>query len=94
MKEMTNVVFGDMIIDVGHKVKEGKCGLDKETIEKGVRLIGHRKMYIGEICNEYDMSARTLERRVAEGKMPKWHKEPSGKKYMYKDEIDFMINNE
>lgn len=85
-----------IIMDGAKRVTTDKCGLDDEELFEWAMMLCHRKMYSAEIQNEYNMSERTLRRRVEEGLMPKWHKEPSGKKYMWQDEIERMIleNNE
>lgn len=88
---MNNIVAGNLVIEVGKNIKDGNCGRSTEEIESIVTALCHKKLYIGEICNKYHISQRTLERRVEEGKFPQWRKEASGKKYMWWDEIEIHI---
>lgn len=92
-EEDKNIRVKKLILDSAKMIVNDKCGLDDEELFEAAMLLCHRKLYSAQIQNIYHMSERTLRRRVEEGKMPQWHHEPSGKKYMWQDEIErFLLN--
>lgn len=91
MKEDEYKRINMLIMDGAKRIVSDKCGMDDEELIALAMTLCHRKLYSAEIQYIYHMSERTLRRRVAEGKMPQWHHEPSGKKYMWQDEIEMML---
>lgn len=88
MNLLSRKLVGNLLINIGEKIKNGDCGLDDEEIKELSTMILHRKLNIEQVCNEYGFSRATLYRKIQSGEFPKPHKDPGGKEYFWQDEIE------
>ena len=78
---------------IADNIENGKCGLvDEEMIAIG-SLLTNRKMTIEQCAQHYGVSRATFYRWIKEGKMPRPHKEPGGKEYMWLNECEEYLHD-
>lgn len=84
-----------IIADAVKEFVNGCLGFDDDELFDFAMTLCHRKMYIGQIENAYKISTRTIERYIEKGYLPPFKSEPSGKKYLWQDDIEsFLINKQ
>lgn len=71
----------------------GRLGFDDDELFDFAMTLCHRKLYLGQIENTYKISTRTIERYIEKGYLPPFKSEPSGKKYLWQDEIESFLMN-
>ena len=82
-----------IIADAVKEFVNGCIGFDDDELFDFAMTLCHRKMYIGQIENAYNISTRTIERYIEKGYLPPFKSEPSGKKYLWQDDIERFLMN-
>lgn len=84
--------IGKIFKEFGERIENGTCGTDPETLQQIASMMLHIKLNIEDVCKYINCSRATLNRMVADGRIPYPHKESGGKEYWYRDEIDDYID--
>lgn len=87
----SNKQLGRLIIDFGKRIEDGTCGADIETIESVARMIMHVKKNHSQLEDYLGCSRATIDRMVADGRLPRPYKEQGGKEFWYLDEVEEHI---
>lgn len=91
-KELATKV-GEMLIQVGNKIKAGNSELTEEEAMDVMRIIVHEPISREEVCNEMNINNNKFYDLIALKKIPKGRKRRSFKElYWYRDEIRDAIN--
>lgn len=91
MKDVVKRMLIKVLKDTQDKIENDTCGLDEEEIMSIVRTLTHVKLNIEKTCRHLNCSRPTLNRMIADGRIPKPYKELGGEKYWYQDELDDFI---
>ena len=83
---------GKTLIDIGNKIKEGKCELTDEQAGIILGTIGHIEMTKEEACQYINISRSRFDDHVRAGIIPKGRKKRNKTALIwYKDELDIAI---
>ena len=83
---------GKTLIDVGHKIIEGKCELTDEQAGLILGTVGHIQMNIDEACKYVNLKQSRFRDLVRDGTLPKGRKKAGSTALIwYKDELDIAI---
>lgn len=86
---------GKTLIDIGNKIKEGKCELTDEEAGLILGTVGHVKMNLDEACKYINLKQSRFRDLVRDGTLPKGRKKPGDSKlYWFKDELDIAIRQQ
>lgn len=75
------------------KIENGSCGTDVETLTSIACNMIHIKKYEEDMIKDINCSRPTLYRMIADGRLPKPHKEAGKKNFWYWDEVLVHIDN-
>ena len=83
---------GKTLIDIGNKIKEGKCELTDEQASLILGTVGHIEMNLEQACKYVNLKQSRFRDLVRDGTLPKGHKK-AGNSFLvwYKDELDIAI---
>ena len=83
---------GKTLIDIGNKIKEGKCELTDEQASLILGTVGHIEMNLEQACDYVNLKQSRFRDLVRDGTLPKGHKK-AGNSFLvwYKDELDKVI---
>ena len=73
--------------DIADKIEAETCEVDAEELSFIVNKFIHIKLNIEETCKELHTTRSTLNRMIADGRVPPPKKTPGGDKYWWKDEL-------
>ncbi len=91
-KELATKI-GEMLIQVGNKIKAGNSELTEEEAMDVMRIIVHEPIGREEVCKEMNINNNKFYDLLALNKIPKGRKRRSFKElYWYRDEIKDAIN--
>ena len=80
------------LIDIGNKIKEGKCELTDEQASIVLGTVGHIEMTKEEACQYINISRSRFDDHVRAGIIPKGRKKRNKTALIwYKDELDIAI---
>ena len=83
---------GTTLIDIGNKIKEGKCELTDEQAGIILGSVGHIEMTKEEACQYINISRSRFDDHVRAGIIPKGRKKRNKTALIwYKDELDIAI---
>lgn len=83
---------GTTLIDIGNKIKEGKCELTDEQAGIILGTVGHIEMTKEEACQYINISRSRFDDHVRAGIIPKGRKKRNKTALIwYKDELDIAI---
>ena len=85
---MTKELLSKLLKIASDDIAANHCGLDDEELSEIAELIVHKKITLEQLCHDRKISRATLNRRIKDGVYPQPKKDPGGKKYYWKDEID------
>lgn len=88
---MLSKIVGDLLINKGQDLKDGKCELDDEELLELSKCLLHRKMNIDKTCREYNLTRQMLDYKIKQGDFPVPIKKPGDSKYFWQDEIENFI---
>lgn len=91
MRKLTNIAIASIFRDFANKIENGTCDVDVETLTDIANKMIHIKLTAEQTCEHLGVSRATLTRMVADGRVPRPHKERGGKEYWYQDEVDDSI---
>lgn len=92
MKAAVKRTILKILKDTYDKIENDTCGLDDEEIIAIAKNLTHVRLNIEETCKHLNCSRPTLNRMIADGRIPKPYKKLGGEKYWYQDELDDFIN--
>lgn len=93
MRIMTLKEIGKIFIEFGHKIENNECETDIETLSNIASKMIHIKKYEEDMIKDINCSRPTLYRMIADGRLPKPHKEAGKKQFWYWDEVLEHIDN-
>lgn len=88
MSLLSNKTIAKIFREFADKIESGTCETDIDTLEEIANNMIHIKMTAEQTCSHLNVSRATLVRMVADGRVPRPHKDRGGNKYWYKDEVD------
>lgn len=91
MKPAVQKLLARVLSDAAENIRTGKFALDDDEYMELFGAFTHRKMNIEKVCCYFGISRATLNRWQECGKLPQFHKDSGGKKYLCQDEIDDSI---
>lgn len=92
MSGMKNKVVANIFREFADKIENDTCGVDEETLSDIANQIIHIKLNAEQMCAFMGhISRATLTRMIFDGRVPKPHKEPGGKEFWYRDEVEKHI---
>lgn len=92
MNNITKKAIAKIFREAANKIENDTCGLDEDELQELANSLIHIKLNIEQTCKHLNCSRSTLNRMIASKRIPKPHKEPGGKEYWYRDELDSLIN--
>ena len=93
MNQVVKRMLIKVLEDTRHKIENDTCGLDEEELMSIANQLTHVKINIEQTCRHLNCSRATLNRMIADKRVPLPKKELGGKEYWYQDELDNYIAN-
>ena len=83
---------GKTLIDIGHKIIDGKCELTDEQASLILGTVGHIEMNLDQACKYVNLKQSRFRDLVRDGTLPKGRKKV-GNSFLvwFKDELDIAI---
>ena len=89
MSKLENKLIADTFREFADKIENGTCGADSDTLADIASQIIHIKLNAEQMCLFMgNISRSTLTRMIFDERVPKPHKEPGGKEFWYRDEVE------
>lgn len=93
MNKIISEHIGDLLIDVGNKIKAGTCEISENEALDILKTISHEPLSREQVCSELKISTNKFYDLISEGKLPQGKKRRGFKELVwYKDEIQNYNN--
>lgn len=92
MSELKNKLIANTFREFADRIENGTCGADEETLMDIANQMIHIKLNAEQMCAFMGhISRATLTRMIFDERVPRPHKEPGGKEFWYRDEVEEHI---